>query len=251
VKISATIITFNEEKNIAKAIRSVSWADEVIVVDSNSTDKTVEIAENLGAKVIIKSWLGFAKQKQFAVNQASNDWVISLDADEIVSTELSNEILKLFTDKNLAAAYRIPRLSFYMNRPIRHSGWYPDSQIRFFDRNQAKWKDVLIHESIEVDGQIDNLRCDIHHYSVENASHHHKMIGERYAPLSAQQMFMNGRKTSVLKVKTIGLITFLQVYFLKLGFLDGFPGFCIARFAAHHAFLKHLLLWEMQQKAIS
>ena len=249
MKITATIITFNEEKNIAKAICSVLWADEIIVVDSNSTDKTVEIAEQLGAKVIIQPWLGFSKQKQFAVNQAKNDWIFSLDADEIVSKELAAEIKSIAEDKTKSTivAYRIPRLSFYMNRPIKHSGWYPDSQIRFFNRNNAKWKDVLIHESVEVSGKVENLHRDIHHFSVENATHHHKMIGERYAPLSAKQMFENGRKTSVFKTKTIGLVVFLQIYFLKLGFLDGFPGYCIARFASHHAFMKHLLLLEMQQ----
>lgn len=249
MKITATIITYNEEKNIAKAICSVLWADEIIVVDSNSTDKTVKIAEQLGAKVIIQPWLGFSKQKQFAVNQAKNDWIFSLDADEIVSKELAAEIKFIAENNSKSAnvAYRIPRLSFYMNRPIKHSGWYPDSQIRFFDRNNAKWKDVLIHESVEVCGKVENLHRDIHHFSVENATHHHKMIGERYAPLSAQQMFENGRKTSVFKTKTIGSVVFLQIYFLKLGFLDGFPGYCIARFASHHAFMKHLLLLEMQQ----
>jgi glycosyltransferase involved in cell wall biosynthesis len=253
VKISATVITFNEENNIEKAILSVNWADEVIVVDSNSTDKTVEIAESLGAKVIIQPWLGFAKQKQFAVDSANNDWIFSLDADEIVSGELALEIATLLkTNKtSLANAYRIPRLSYYMNRPIRHSGWYPDSQIRFFDRRKAKWKDVLIHESIEVDGETANLKSDILHYSVENAAHHHKMIGERYAPLSAKQMFENDRRTTKFRIKTVGITTFLQVYILKLGFLDGLPGFCIARFAAHHAFLKHLMLWEMQKDKAS
>jgi glycosyltransferase involved in cell wall biosynthesis len=249
VKITATIITFNEEKTIAKAINSVSWADEIIVVDSNSNDKTTEIAHQLGAKVIVQDWLGFSKQKQFAVDQSKYDWIFSLDADEIVSKQLAAEIQNIYTSNDISehVAYRIPRLSFYMNRPIKYSGWYPDSQIRFFNRKNAKWKDVLIHESVEVIGKIENLRSDIHHYSVENATHHHQMIGERYAPLAAQQMFKNGRKTSVFKIKTIGIVVFFQIYFLKLGFLDGFPGFCIARFAAHHAFMKHLLLWEMQE----
>jgi glycosyltransferase involved in cell wall biosynthesis len=249
VKISATLITFNEEKNIEKAILSVRWTDEVIVVDSNSTDRTVSIAETLGARVITQPWLGFSKQKQFAVDNAKNDWIFSLDADEIASKELASEICILSESDEIppANAFRIPRLSYYMNQPIRHSGWYPDSQIRFFDRRKAKWKDVLIHESIEVDGEIGNLKSDILHYSVENAAHHHKMIGERYAPLSAKQMFENGRRTTKFRIKTVGIITFLQVYILKLGFLDGLPGFCIARFAAHHAFLKHLMLWEMQE----
>jgi glycosyltransferase involved in cell wall biosynthesis len=250
VKISATIITFNEAKNIAQAINSLSFADEILIIDSESTDETIQIAESLGAKVISQKWLGFSKQKQFAVDNASNDWIFSLDADEVVSDELEEEILKLKNAQlpTLSDAYKIPRLSFYMNRPIKHCGWYPDWQIRFFNRTKAKWKDVLIHESVEVAGKTGKLSSDIWHYSVENALHHHKMIGERYAPLAAKQMFERGKKTSPMKIATSGLTTFLQSYLLKLGFLDGLSGFVISTFAAHHAFLKHLLLYEMQNK---
>ncbi len=248
VKISAVIIAFNEEEKIADAINSVKWADEILLVDSESTDRTKEIAESLGAKVITQKWLGFSKQKQFAVDNAAHDWIFSLDSDEVVSEKLKDEILELKTSANPADGYKIPRLSFYMNRPIRHGGWYPDWQIRFFDRTKGKWKDVLIHESVEIEGRIEKLSGDILHYSVENSAHHHRMIGERYAPLAAEQMFLNGRKTSALKIITAGLTAFLQTYILKGGFLDGLPGFCIARFAAHHAFLKHLLLWESQNR---
>lgn len=246
VKISAVIIAFNEEDKIAAAIKSVNWADEILLVDSESTDCTKAISENLGAKVITQKWLGFSKQKQFAVDTAEYDWIFSLDADEVVSEQLKNEILTLKNSTQLADGYKIPRLSYYMNRPIRHGGWYPDWQIRFFNRQNGKWKDVLIHESVEINGIIEKLSGDIFHYSVENMAHHHRMIGERYAPLAAEQMFLRGRKTSPLNIATAGLTAFLQTYILKAGFLDGFPGFCIARFAAHHAFLKHLLLWEKQ-----
>ncbi len=245
MQISATIITFNEEKKIADAINSVAFADEILVVDSESTDKTREIAESLGAKVIIQKWLGFAAQKQFAVDHAAHDWILSLDADEQISADLQNEIVDLTPN---ADAYKIPRLSFYLNRPIRHGGWYPDWQIRFFNRKKARWKDVLIHESVETEGKIEKLKNDILHYSVENMAHHHRMIGERYAPLAAQQMFELGRRTTKLKIYTAGFTAFLQTYIVKGGFLDGFAGFCIARFAAHHAFLKHLLLWEKQEQ---
>jgi glycosyltransferase involved in cell wall biosynthesis len=248
VKISAVIITFNEEKNIAAAIKSVQFADEIVVVDSESTDKTREIAVNLGAKVITQKWLGFSKQKQFAVDSASNDWILSLDADEFISDKLHNEILALKQSKNLADGYKIPRLSVYMNREIRHSGWYPDWQLRFFNRTKGRWKNVEIHESVEIDGRTEKLSGDILHYSVENATHHHKMIGERYAPLAAKQMFERGTRTTSFKVATVGFTTFFQTYFLRLGFLDGFAGFCIARFAAHHAFMKYLLLWEMSRE---
>jgi glycosyltransferase involved in cell wall biosynthesis len=253
VKISACIITFNEEKNIAPAIESVGWVDEILIVDSNSTDKTREIAESLGAKVLLQDWLGFSKQKQFAVDNAENDWILSIDADERVSEELKTEILKVksLSENDQAAGYKIPRLTFYMNRPIRHGGWYPDWQLRLFNRKKGKWKDVLIHESVEmrINSRIEKLKGNLLHYSVEDAAYHHRLIGERYAPLAAEQMYKRGKRTSRLKIATAGFTAFFQTYFLKAGFLDGFPGFCIARFAAHHAYLKHLLLWEKQNKS--
>ena len=250
VKISAVIIAHNEEKKIARAVSSVLWADEILLIDSGSTDRTREIAENLGAKIIEQSWLGFSKQKQLAVDSAAHDWIFSLDADEEVSEQLKNEIsrLKTLDEKDLADGYRFSRLSFYMNRAVKHGGWYPDWQLRFFNRRKGSWKDVVIHESVEMNSgaKIEKIRRDIHHYSIENAAHHQRMIGERYAPLAARQMFENGRRTTPLKIIIAGTTTFIQTYFLKAGFLDGFAGFCIAYFAAHHTFLKYLLLLEMQ-----
>jgi len=250
VRISAVIIAGDEEAKIADALRSVAWADEVLVIDSESTDRTREIAAALGATVISRPWPGFAAQKQFGVDHAKNDWIFSLDADERVSTELIAEIETIRSGPEpVVAGYRIPRLSYYLGRPIRHSGWYPDWQLRLFDRRRAKWSDDLIHESVRAnDGEtIGRLERDIIHLSVENPTHHHEMIGKRYAPLAAKQMFDRGRRTSALRVMTAGPTAFLSTYLIKAGFLDGFAGFCIARFAAHHAFLKHLLLWEMQQ----
>lgn len=250
MKISAVIISKNEEDNISDAIKSLAWADEILVVDSESTDTTRDIAESLGARVITRVWPGFSAQKQFAVDSAAHDWVFSLDADERVSDALRDEIIGLKTrpDSEPADGFRVPRLSYYMGRPIRHGGWYPDWQLRLFDRRKGKWKEVLIHESVEMDqeARTDRLKNDILHYSVENAAHHHRMIGERYAPLAARQMFERGRRTSPLRTAVAGPSAFIQTYLLKLGFLDGFPGFCIARFAAHHAFLKHAILLEIQ-----
>ena len=248
MQISATIITFNEEKNIADAIGSVAdWADEILVVDAESTDATRSIAESLGAKIITQKWLGFSKQKQFAVDNAAFDWIFSLDADERISDELKTAIKKLKAEPETADAFRVSRLSHYMNRPIRHSGWYPDWQIRLFNRKRARWKDVLVHESVEVDGKVEKLTGDILHYSWEGAAHHHRMIGERYAPLAARQDFERGKRTSRFKVAIAGPVAFIQTYILKAGFLDGFAGFSIARFAAHLAFLKQLHLYELQQ----
>ena len=252
VQISACLITFNEAEKIAEAVQSLAWADEILVVDSESTDETRTIAESLGARVLIRKWEGFSKQKQYAADHAAHDWIFSLDADERVSDELKTEIrrLKNSAEHGLADGFRIPRLSFYMNRPIRHGGWYPDWQLRFFNRRKGKWKAVLVHESVQMNesAKVEKLRGDILHYSVENASHHHRMIGSRYAPLAAEQMFAGGKTVSAFKIVTVGLTTFIQNYILKGGFLDGLAGFCIARFAAHHTFLKYLLLWEMQNR---
>jgi glycosyltransferase involved in cell wall biosynthesis len=249
VKISAVIIAKNEERNISDAIKSVSWADEILVVDSESADRTREIAESLGARTIVHPWAGFSAQKQFAADSAENDWIFSLDADERVSKPLIKEIdsLRSLPEDKLAAGYRISRLSYYMGRPIRHGGWYPDRQLRLFDRRRGRWKDTLIHESVEMrsGSKVEKLKHDILHFSVENAAHHHRMIGERYAPLAARQMFEKGRRTSPMRVGIAAPLAFFQTYILKAGFLDGLPGYCIARFAAHHAFLKHTLLWEM------
>ena len=251
MKISAAIIAFNEADKIGDAIESVSWADEIIVIDSESTDSTREIADSLGARVILQPWLGFSGQKQLAVNSAENDWIFSLDADERVSESLKEEIFALGSETDHADGYRIPRLSFYLDRPIRHGGWYPDRQLRLFDRRKGKWNGRLIHESIEMNEEsvVKNLTGDILHLSIDGPEHHHRMIGERYAPLAARQMFECGKRMSALRVMSAGWFAFTRSYVLQAGFLDGLPGYCVARFSAHHAFLKHLLLWEMQRGA--
>ena len=249
MRISAVIIVFNEEKKIADAIKSVFWADEILVIDSESTDATVQIATDLGSRVIVQPWLGFSAQKQLGADAAQNDWILSLDADERVSDDLRLELTNLRSvERPDADGYRVPRLSYYMGRAIKHSGWYPDRQLRFFDRRKGQWNGRLIHESVVMtpDAKIADLRQDILHFSIDGPAHHHRMIGDRYAPMAAKHMFRSGVKTSRLRAATAGALAFLRSYVLQAAFLDGFPGFCIAKFAAHHAFLKHALLLEMQ-----
>jgi glycosyltransferase involved in cell wall biosynthesis len=251
MRISATIITFNEEVKIREACESLAWAAEIIVVDSGSTDKTREVAKACGARVIQKDWPGFAAQKQFATDQALHDWVFSLDADERVSEELNASIAELrkLDEAKLADGYRIPRRSFYQGRWIKGGGWYPDWQLRLFRKTRGHWEARHIHESVRMNpgGRIEKLSGDILHYSVRDSAHHHRMIGERYAPLAAQQMFEEGRRTSQLKIATAAPAAFVRSYLLKGGFRDGLAGISIASFAAHHAFLKNLMLWEKQK----
>jgi glycosyltransferase involved in cell wall biosynthesis len=249
MKISAVIIAGDEESKIADAIRSVLWADEILVVDSESTDRTREIAADLGARVIVRPWAGFSAQKQFATDSALYDWIFSLDADERVSPELRDEILHIreTSEDDLPRGFRIPRLSFYIGRPVRYSGWYPDWQLRLFDRRAGQWSEDLVHESFRLsDSRPGRLRHDILHLTVDSIAQHRRMIGERYAPLAARQMFERGRRTSKFHVAISGPLAFISTYLLKGGFLDGLTGLRIARFAAHHASLKHKLLWEMQ-----
>jgi glycosyltransferase involved in cell wall biosynthesis len=250
MKISATIITFNEEANIREACESLAWADEIVVIDSESTDQTARLASQSGARVISRKWPGFAAQKQFASDSASHDWIFSLDADERVSDQLkaSIEALRTKPAEQLADGYLVSRRSFYQGRWISGGGWYPDRQLRLFKKSRGCWEGKHIHESVKIrDGRVEKLSGDILHYSVRDAAHHHRMIGERYAPLAARQMFENGRRTSTLKIATAAPFAFVRSYLLKAGFRDGLAGFSIASFAAHHAFLKHLMLAEMQK----
>jgi len=253
MKISATIITFNEQSNIKAACETVAWADEVVVVDSNSTDQTRELAEACGARVIKNAWPGFGAQKQFAVEQARHEWIFSLDADERVSDELRRSIqsLRSANESGLADGYEIARRTYYQQRWIRGGGWYPDRQLRLFKKSKGHWKERHIHESVTMNPgtHVGRLAGDLLHYTSQDAAHHHRMIGERYAPLAALQMFEDGRRTSVLGVASAGPAAFIRSLILKGGLRDGFAGFTIASFAAHHAFLKHLMLWEKQRNS--
>jgi glycosyltransferase involved in cell wall biosynthesis len=249
MKITAVVITLNEEQNIAAALESLAWADEIIVVDSESADRTVEIARQFTDKVFIRPWPGYSAQKNFAAQASSHDWIFSLDADERVSKELAGEIefLKRCAQTG-PSAFEMPRLTWYLGRWIKHSGWYPDYKTRLYDRRVSEWRGDYVHESVEVQGKVARLKGNILHYTVRDASEHHLRI-DRYTTLAAKQSFASGRRASLASLLFSPLATFMRSYVLKLGFLDGLPGLAIARFAAHYAFLKNLKLWEMQTGA--
>ena len=253
MKITATIITLNEAENISEAIESVEWADEILVVDSESNDATRDLAKERGARVIVNPWPGFSQQKQFAADAAGNDWIFSLDADERVSPELKSSIDELRTKDatQLADGYRVARRAWYLGRWIRGGGWYPDYQLRFFNRQHGHWGDRIIHESV-VMGQgsrVETLRGDLLHYSMSDPSHHRRMIDQRYAPLGAAQMHRDDKRTSRLQIACAGPLAFLRSFVLKGGFRDGQAGYTIARLAAHHASLKHSLLYDLQNQS--
>ena len=251
MKISATIITFNEAENIRAACESVAWADEILVVDSESTDATREVAADCGARVIVNAWPGFAAQKQFAVDAANHDWIFSLDADERVSPELLDSIKRLrdVDDSQLADGYRAARRACYLGRWIRGGGWYPDYQLRLFNRKRGSWGDRLIHESVRMNAgtRVETLSGGLLHYSMRDVAHHQRMIEERYAPLGARQMLRDGKRTTRLQTSVAGPLAFLRSFVLKGGWRDGSAGFTIAKLAARHASLKHSILYELQK----
>lgn len=249
MKITATVITLNEEYNIADALKSLSWTDEIIVVDSESTDRTVDIASQFTDRIFVRPWPGFAAQKNYAAGQASYDWIFNLDADERVSPELAKEISELKEGREPAAAgFRMPRRTFYLGRWIKHSGWYPDRKLRLYLRTAGKFTGDFVHESVEVGGEVNNLNGDLLHYTVRNSSEHHRRL-DRYTTLAVEELRAKGKRATVAAILLSPPATFFRSYILKLGFLDGVPGLAIAYFAAHYAFLKNLKLWEATKRS--
>ena len=243
-RISATIITLNEERNIAAAIESLSFADEIIVVDSGSTDRTLEIARGLTQRVYVKEWRGYSAQKNFAAAEALHDWIFSLDADERVSPDLATEIdaFKSSPDQP-ASAYEMSRLANYLGGWIRHSGWYPDRKVRLYDRRKARWVGDFVHEELQVDGVVKRISGDLLHYTVRTVSEHVQR-SDRYTTLAAEEMLARGRTPSILAIALAPPVTFFRSYVLKLGLLDGIRGVAIAFFAAYYVFLKNLKSWR-------
>lgn len=246
-QLSATIIALNEERNIARAIGSLAGADEIVVVDSGSSDATCRIAEELGARVVRNPWPGYAAQKNFAAAQARHDWILNLDADEELDGAAQEALRRWKSESSAgvegrknsqAAGYRWPRRAFYMGRWIRHSGWYPDWKIRLYDRRRGIWRGDYVHESVSVDGTVAAMAGEILHYTWQSLEAQYART-EIYTDLAAREMAARGRHASPLDLLLAPPWTFAQTYFLKLGFLDGYAGFCIARAAAHYVRRKY------------
>ncbi len=238
MKLTATIITLNEERHIASAIESLRCADEILIVDSGSVDRTVELANNLGARVIEANWRGYSAQKNWAAEQASHDWILSLDADEALSEALDAEILNVKKAGPQYDAYTMPRLARYLGRWIYHSGWYPDRKVRLYHRAKASFVGDFVHESVEVRGRIGRLENDILHFTCESLSEHVKTM-DRYTTLAAQELAARKVGVPLTKVILDPAWTFLKTYFLQRGFLDGPEGLMIAHMAAFYTFLKY------------
>jgi len=238
MKITATIITLNEERNVARAVESLRCCDEILIVDSGSTDRTVELAEKLGVRVLEAGWLGYAAQKNWAGDHATNDWILSLDADEALSEALEAEIWNLKKSGPEHDAYTMPRLARYLGRWIYHSGWYPDRKVRLYRRDKAKWVGDFVHESVQASGRVGHLESNILHFTCESLSEHVKTM-DRYTTLAAQELAARKLKVPLTRLIVDPAWTFVKTYFLQGGFLDGPEGLTIAQMAAFYSFLKY------------
>jgi glycosyltransferase involved in cell wall biosynthesis len=238
MKITATIITLNEERNIARAIESLPCCDEILILDSGSTDRTVELAANLGARVIEAGWRGYAGQKNWAAEQATHDWILSLDADEALSEALEAEIWNLKKTGPRYDAYTMPRQAQYLGRWILHSGWYPDRKVRLYNRLKAQWVGDFVHESVQPKGRVGHLQANILHFTCDSLSEHLRTL-DRYTTLSAEELVSRKVQVSIWRLIFDPPWTFIKAYVFQRGFLDGFEGLVICYMAAFYTFLKY------------
>jgi len=238
MKISATIITFNEERNVARVIESLRCCDEILVLDSGSNDRTVEIANKLGARVVEASWHGYAAQKNIAAQLASHDWILALDADESLSEALEAEIWQIKKTGTKYDGFTVPRLAQYLGRWILHSGWHPDRKVRFFNKHKARWVGEFVHESVTVDGAVGHLNSNLLHFTCNSLSEHLRTM-DSYTTLAAQEIAAREKSVGFAKLLFDPSWTFFRTYILKAGFLDGVEGLAIAYMAALYNFVKY------------
>jgi len=243
-KLTVTVIARNEADNIDRALASAAWADEIVViVDAASDDDTAAIARAHGARVEERSWPGFSAQKNYAAARASHDWILSIDADERITPELADEITALLAAEPPRRGYRIPRISHYLGRWIRGTDWYPDYQLRLYDRRAGEWNGRRVHESVHLNAEPGHLSHDLEHYPYRDISHHLSTI-DRYTTLAAEQMAADGTRPSIAGVALHPPFAFLRNYVLRRGFMNGGAGFVVSVLNSYYVFLKLAKAWS-------
>lgn len=245
-KLSVAIITLNEEANIRSTLESIAWADEIVVVDSGSTDRTIAICREYTDKVVHQDWLGFARQKNLAIERASGDWVLSLDADEPVEPALAEEIRGLIAAPEALDGYRIPRKTFFLGKQVRYGGWYPDRNLRLFRKGAGRFEERAVHEAIRVQGAVGNTRHAILHYAYPDLASYMSSIN-KYSSLAVAVMAEKGIgrfKAGWVNILLRPVGTFVIKYVMRLGFLDGKHGLILNLFHSYYVFAKYAKAWE-------
>ena len=243
-KLSVYVMAFNEKEKIKDCLESVKWADEIILMDSFSTDGTVEIALRYGAKIVQKEFVGFGKLRNIAIDNCSNEWVLSVDADERVTEELKNEIIQKLAKGPDADAYYVPRKSHFLKYWVRHCGWYPDyRQPQFFNKKKMRYTEQLVHETYELNGKIGYLKGHILQYPFLSLDQFFKKM-DRYSSLRAEEMFRDGKRFSLFQMIINPASMFFRMYIAKVGFLDGKVGFILSVLYSYYTMTKYIKLWE-------
>jgi glycosyltransferase involved in cell wall biosynthesis len=242
--LSVTVITYNEEKYIRDALESVQWADEIIVIDSLSTDKTVAICQEYTSHVYQIAWHGYVEQKNIATERTSYNWVLNIDADERVSEGLGEEIRQVLADPPPYVGYFMPRKTSYLGEWINYCGWYPDYKLRLFDKRSGKWVGKALHEKVEVQGPTAYLHHDLYHYTYTNITDHIDKMNN-FTSIAASAKIGNVSGAGIL-LRTV--LTFLKKYLLKQGFRDGTRGIIVSLLSAFTVTLKYSKLWEREQQ---
>ncbi|WP_029520942.1 glycosyltransferase family 2 protein [Persephonella sp. IF05-L8] len=245
--LSVALISYNEEDNISRTLKAIQdIASEIILVDSGSTDKTIEIAKSFGAKVFIEEWKGFREQKNSALEKCSQEWILFLDCDEVVSKELKKSIIDAIKNP-FADGYLINRKTVYLGKPLKYA-WQPDLKLRLVNKNSnPRWEGGEIHEFLVIDGKVKKIKGDLFHYSYKDIKEHFTKV-INYSYIAASELHKKGKKFKLHKIILNPMASFIREYFLKRGFLDGIRGFIVAISATVYSFLKYIYLWEMQKK---
>lgn len=243
-KVSVTVITRNEEGEIDACLQSLAWADEIVVVDSGSTDRTVEIARKYTEKVFHHEWPGYAAQKNWAIEQASHPWILSVDADERVSKTLQEEIRQVLGSSSPSVGYLIPRKNFFLGRWIRHGGWSPDYVLRLFKRESGCFGERKVHESVTVRGPVGTLESPLEHYTYRSMEDYFDRM-DRYSTLAAEEMFEQGKRANGIDLFLRPWATFIKMVFLRQGFRDGIDGLLLGRLYSVYTFSKYAKLYKM------
>ena len=243
-RLSVTVITFNEEKNIRDCLMSVKWADEIVVIDSGSSDKTVEICRDFTDKIFFHPWTGMKEQKQHAVDKASHQWIFSIDADERLTDAIKDFILQELNNPSYDG-YRFPRQNYFLGKWMKHGGWYPDMVLRFFNRDKGYFGGINPHDKVIIEsGKVRTINRPIIHNSYSSISQY-LTKQNLYSSVSAAERVKAGKRVMpfLIPIKTVW--KFLETYFIKLGLMDGFHGFVAAMGAAYSTFLKYVKIWEL------
>jgi glycosyltransferase involved in cell wall biosynthesis len=246
-RVSVTVITLNEEAHLRRCLESVAWADEIVVVDAESHDKTVQVAREFTDRVIVRPWPGFAAQKNFAVEQCAGEWILSLDADEEASPELREEIAAIQADPRACDGYAVRRRNVFLGRFVRHGGLYPDWQVRLFRRGRGRFAERAVHESVTVTGPVGRLSGHLVHRSYEGVGDFIERAN-RYSALAAEQMIRDGRRVRAGELILRPLGRFLSMYVLQGGLLDGRRGLLLAILYAYYVFMRSAKVWEATRR---